>query len=344
MNTSIGCTRPSCWCLKNSISRGTIRPGMPGVFSGDARIATVGVAVSRWIAYHGLTFNVGPYLELFDVLDEPAGNGQTPFATPRWKPAASGIPPCPRSARPWCAGSKKSSASSGTTFTPSTRWSAARSSRMSMPPHPGDHGPVMLPSLTVLATSAAQRAPCHAARARAHPPAARMAQTADPGGGRDGVHPQPGRRARPRNRLRKRQMPQSLGMLDQTHRHVHDPGQRLHPAVRLLRGRPRASRGCRNRRARATGRGLPSPGTAPRRHYFGHSRRPTRRRCRPFPPVRFGRARRTGATIEVLTPDFDGRREAIDVVLRSPARKSSTTTWKPSPDFNSTCAARASTP
>ncbi len=44
---------------------------MPGVFSGTARIATVGIAVNRWIAYHGLTLNVGPYLELFDLLDEP---------------------------------------------------------------------------------------------------------------------------------------------------------------------------------------------------------------------------------------------------------------------------------
>ena len=50
---------------------GTVRADLPGVFSGPARIATVGVAVSRWIAYHGLTLNVGPYLELFDVLDEP---------------------------------------------------------------------------------------------------------------------------------------------------------------------------------------------------------------------------------------------------------------------------------
>jgi len=50
---------------------GTTRPELPGVFSGPARIATVGVAVNRYIAYHGLTLNVGPYLDLFDVLDEP---------------------------------------------------------------------------------------------------------------------------------------------------------------------------------------------------------------------------------------------------------------------------------
>jgi lipoyl(octanoyl) transferase len=56
---------------------GAVRADLPGVFSGPARIATVGVAVSRSIAYHGLTLNVGPYLELFDVLDEPGiGNLQ----------------------------------------------------------------------------------------------------------------------------------------------------------------------------------------------------------------------------------------------------------------------------
>jgi lipoyl(octanoyl) transferase len=58
--------------------RGTFRPGIPGVFSGQARIATVGVAVTRWIAYHGLTLNVGPYLEMFEVLDEP-GVGPAPL-------------------------------------------------------------------------------------------------------------------------------------------------------------------------------------------------------------------------------------------------------------------------
>jgi lipoyl(octanoyl) transferase len=57
---------------------GTTRPDLPGVFSGPARIATIGIAVSRWIAYHGLTLNVGPYLELFDVLDEP-GIGRAPL-------------------------------------------------------------------------------------------------------------------------------------------------------------------------------------------------------------------------------------------------------------------------
>jgi lipoyl(octanoyl) transferase len=57
---------------------GTIRSDLPGVFSGPARIATVGIAVSRWIAYYGLTLNVGPYLQLFEMLAEP-GIGRAPL-------------------------------------------------------------------------------------------------------------------------------------------------------------------------------------------------------------------------------------------------------------------------
>jgi lipoyl(octanoyl) transferase len=52
--------------------KGTVRPEQPGVFLGSARVGSVGVAVSRWIAYYGLTLNVGPFLEPFEeILDEP---------------------------------------------------------------------------------------------------------------------------------------------------------------------------------------------------------------------------------------------------------------------------------
>ncbi len=51
--------------------RGSLRADLPGVFLGQARVATVGVAVNRWIAYHGLTINVGPVLDLFGVIEEP---------------------------------------------------------------------------------------------------------------------------------------------------------------------------------------------------------------------------------------------------------------------------------
>jgi lipoyl(octanoyl) transferase len=46
-----------------------------GIFAGSGRIASVGVAVNRWIAYHGLTLNVGPYLELFEMIEEREDGG-----------------------------------------------------------------------------------------------------------------------------------------------------------------------------------------------------------------------------------------------------------------------------
>jgi lipoate-protein ligase B len=53
-------------------------PDGSGVFLGTARVATVGVAVSRWIAYHGFTLNVGPFLEPFRlILDEPGPGGRS---------------------------------------------------------------------------------------------------------------------------------------------------------------------------------------------------------------------------------------------------------------------------
>ena len=51
---------------------GSTRPDSPGVFLGNARVASVGVAVNRWIAYHGFTLNVSTFLEPFEMIDEPA--------------------------------------------------------------------------------------------------------------------------------------------------------------------------------------------------------------------------------------------------------------------------------
>ena len=45
-----------------------------GVCVGGERLATIGVAVRRWIAYHGFTLNVGPFLVPFRMLADP---GQT---------------------------------------------------------------------------------------------------------------------------------------------------------------------------------------------------------------------------------------------------------------------------
>ncbi len=58
--------------------QGSLRRELPGVFLGQSRVAMVGVAVNQWIAYHGLTLNVGPYLDLFEIVDEP-GVGRSPL-------------------------------------------------------------------------------------------------------------------------------------------------------------------------------------------------------------------------------------------------------------------------
>lgn len=69
---------------------GATRPDLPGVFLGNERVATVGVAVNRWIAYHGLTLNVGPFLAPFGLLEEPGPGGsalrQTSMEARRQRP------------------------------------------------------------------------------------------------------------------------------------------------------------------------------------------------------------------------------------------------------------------
>jgi lipoyl(octanoyl) transferase len=57
---------------------GSTHPEHAGVFLGNARVASVGVAVSRWIAYHGFTLNVSTFLEPFEQLDEPGGRPGVP--------------------------------------------------------------------------------------------------------------------------------------------------------------------------------------------------------------------------------------------------------------------------
>jgi lipoyl(octanoyl) transferase len=71
--------------------RGTCRLDADGVFLGNERVATVGVAVNRWIAYQGLTLNVGPFLRAFELIAEP-GPGfsllrQTSMEARRQRPA-----------------------------------------------------------------------------------------------------------------------------------------------------------------------------------------------------------------------------------------------------------------
>jgi lipoyl(octanoyl) transferase len=42
--------------------------GRPGVWLGTRKIASIGVAVRRWVSYHGLALNVGPDLRLFSQI------------------------------------------------------------------------------------------------------------------------------------------------------------------------------------------------------------------------------------------------------------------------------------
>jgi len=47
---------------------GRRRPGYPGVWAGPEKVAAIGVAVSRWVAYHGLALNVSADLAGFDLI------------------------------------------------------------------------------------------------------------------------------------------------------------------------------------------------------------------------------------------------------------------------------------
>jgi lipoyl(octanoyl) transferase len=71
--------------------KGATRPEVPGVFLGRSRVASLGIAVNRWIAYYGCTLNVGPYLAPFGMIAEP-GLGtiklhQTSMEARRQRPA-----------------------------------------------------------------------------------------------------------------------------------------------------------------------------------------------------------------------------------------------------------------
>lgn len=72
--------------------KGTARMNPPGVFLGSARVASLGVAVNRGIAYHGFTLNVAPYLGPFGLLSEPGVDGsplrQTSMQARRQRPTS----------------------------------------------------------------------------------------------------------------------------------------------------------------------------------------------------------------------------------------------------------------
>jgi len=48
------------------------KPGFTGVWTPDGKIASIGVAVSHWIGYHGFALNVAPNLDHFNLI-RPCG-------------------------------------------------------------------------------------------------------------------------------------------------------------------------------------------------------------------------------------------------------------------------------
>ena len=49
------------------------RPGLTGAWVGDGKVAAVGVAVSRWISWHGFALNICPDLSCFTGFMHPCG-------------------------------------------------------------------------------------------------------------------------------------------------------------------------------------------------------------------------------------------------------------------------------
>lgn len=52
---------------------GARRPGLTGVWVDNAKVAAVGVAVTRWITWHGFALNIDPDLSRFTSLMHPCG-------------------------------------------------------------------------------------------------------------------------------------------------------------------------------------------------------------------------------------------------------------------------------
>jgi len=56
------------------------KPGLTGAWAGDAKVCAIGVAVSGWVSYHGLAFNVDPDLRHFSLI-VPCGITDYPVAS-----------------------------------------------------------------------------------------------------------------------------------------------------------------------------------------------------------------------------------------------------------------------
>lgn len=54
--------------LKRYSVRPERAPGMTGVWVSGEKVASIGVGVSNWVTYHGLSININPDLEFFDMI------------------------------------------------------------------------------------------------------------------------------------------------------------------------------------------------------------------------------------------------------------------------------------
>jgi lipoyl(octanoyl) transferase len=59
---------------------GTRRAGQIGMFVGDAKIASIGIRLRRWVSFHGVSLNVDPDLEHFSGII-PCGLADTPVTS-----------------------------------------------------------------------------------------------------------------------------------------------------------------------------------------------------------------------------------------------------------------------
>lgn len=59
---------------------GARQPGQIGVFVGEAKIASIGIRLRRWVSFHGVSLNVDPELEHFSGI-VPCGLKDTPVTS-----------------------------------------------------------------------------------------------------------------------------------------------------------------------------------------------------------------------------------------------------------------------